>query len=210
MGICHSGLPGVQWTYQHSTNRTPQRKGSIMTTATAKKSANDETRCTFTTDKGRRCLLEIHTDAVKHKMVDRTAKEHKPLSAVVPAGFTLAATDVTAGEVIKKASNRKDDKPRDADQKRVDTDVAKNYAKNAAKQRNASHAFDTYTLSQYIVPAKATDTVLDYLRRSVGSGGPVAAQGKVLRYRKGVHGSGNVRVQWAIVDKAPKGTTVSE
>lgn len=170
-------------------------------TATAAIAKDDNNRCTFKTDKGRRCLLETHTDSVKHKIVDRSKTEHHALSSVLPAGFSFKAETVTKTETLKKESNRKDDKPRDADQKRIDREAKANYDKNVAANRHAGQKFEEFTLSRYIVPPKAVDTVLEYLRRSAGTGGTV--HGSVFRYRKGTHQSGNVQLQWAFVKPDP-------
>jgi hypothetical protein len=171
------------------------------TTSTPAKATNDAQRCTNTTESGRRCLFVVHTDNIKHRYVDRS-KVHQPLSAVVPTGFSLTVTEVKATEVIRKQTNRKDDKPRDADQKKVDSAVKTNHAKNAAKNHTTDTEWGTLSLAEYIVPPKAVDTVLDYLRRSTGTGG--TAPGTQLRYRKGTHASGNTRIQWAVVTKSKK------
>lgn len=165
---------------------------------------DNNNRCTYKTPKGRQCLLETHTDSVKHKMVDRGKTEHHALSAVLPAGFTFKAETVAKTEVLKKESNRKDDKPRDQDQKRIDRDAKQNYDKNVAGNRHAGMKYDEYILSRYIVPPKAVDTILEYLRRAAGTGGTV--HGAVFRYRKGTHESGNIQLQWAFVkpDPTPK------
>ena len=168
------------------------------TPAAPRKAANDGERCTVTTDSGRRCLFVIHTDATKHRYVDRT-KKHESLSAVLPAGFKLAAVEST--DVIRKATNRKDTAPRDQDQKRVDEAVKVNFGKNQAKKHTTDTEWSSLSLAEYVVPPRAVDTVLDYLRRATGTGG--TAPGSQLRYRRGTHGSGNTRVQWAVVAKAP-------
>jgi hypothetical protein len=155
--------------------------GTVPTPAAPAKATNDAQRCTSTTASGRRCLFVVHTDATKHRYVDRS-KVHQPLSALVPAGFSLAAAEVKAGEVIRKQTNRKDDKPRDADQKKVDADVKTNHAKNKAKNHTTETEWGTLSLAEYIVPPRAVDAVLDYLRRSTGTGG--TAPGTQLRYRQ--------------------------
>lgn len=170
-------------------------------TVTAKIAADDNARCTFKTEKGRRCLLEIHPDSVKHKMVDRSKTEHHALSAVLPAGFSFKAETVGATEKLKKESNRKDTAPRDQDQKRIDREAKQNHEKNVAANKHAGQKFEEFTLSRYIVPPKAVDTVLEYLRRAAGTGGTV--HGAVFRYRKGTHASGNVQLQWAFVKPDP-------
>jgi hypothetical protein len=162
--------------------------------------ANGEARCQTTTETGRQCILPVHQDSVSHKYVNRD-KVHKPLKDMLPAGFTLTATEVAKTDVLKKATTRQDTKPRDDEQKRVDQDAKKNYAKNHGKH-NAGEDFAVYFHAEYIVPPRAVDTVLDYLRRAGGTGG--TAKGSVFRYRKGAHGSGNVRIQWAFIDPAPK------
>jgi hypothetical protein len=167
------------------------------TPATPRKAANDGERCTETTESGRRCLFVVHTDAVKHRYVDRS-KKHEALSAVLPAGFKLTATEST--DVIRKATNRKDTAPRDQDQKRVDEAVKVNFGKNQAKQHTTKTDWGSLSLAEYIVPPRAVETVLDYLRRATGTGG--TAPGAQLRYRRGTHASGNTRVQWAVVSKA--------
>jgi hypothetical protein len=169
------------------------------TVSTPAKATNDATRCPQTTDSGRRCIFVIHPDTVKHRYVDRN-KAHHALSAVVPAGFSLTATEVAPDAVIRKATNRKDTAPRDADQKKVDAAVKTNYGKNQAKNHTTKTEWGSLHLAEYIVPPRAVDTVLDYLRRATGTGG--TAQGAQLRYRKGTHGSGNTRIQWAVVAKA--------
>lgn len=171
------------------------------TVATPAKATNDAQRCTNTTESGRRCLFVIHTDATKHRYVDRS-KVHQPLSAMVPAGFSLTAVEVKPTEVIRKQTNRKDTAPRDADQKKVDAAVKTNHVKNEAKNHTTDTEWGTLSLAEYIVPPKAVDTVLDYLRRSTGTGG--TAPGTQLRYRKGTHASGNTRIQWAVVTKSKK------
>jgi hypothetical protein len=173
----------------------------MTTTAvpTPAKATNDAQRCTQKTDSGRRCLFVVHTDATKHRYVDRTRK-HESLSSVVPAGFSLTPTEVKPDEVIRKATNRKDTAPRDQDQKKVDAAVKTNYGKNQAKNHTTKSEWGSLSLAEYIVPPKAVDTVLDYLRRATGTGG--TAPGAQLRYRRGTHGSGNTRIQWAIVSKA--------
>ena len=167
--------------------------------ATPAKATNDAQRCTTTTESGRRCLFVVHTDATKHRYVDRS-KKHESLSAVVPTGFKLTATEVKPDEVIRKATNRKDTAPRDQDQKKVDEAVKVNFGKNQAKNATTKTEWGSLSLADYIVPPKAVDTVLDYLRRATGSGG--TAPGAQLRYRRGTHGSGNTKIQWAIVVKA--------
>jgi hypothetical protein len=171
------------------------------TASTPAKATNDAQRCTEVTGSGRRCIFITHTDDVKHRFVDRS-KVHQPLSAVVPAGFSLNATEVKAGEVIRKQTNRKDTAPRDTDQKKVDQAVKNNYGKNVTSKHTTDTEWGSLVLAEYIVPPRAVDTVLDYLRRSTGTGGP--AVGAQLRYRKGTHGSGNTRIQWAVVTKAAK------
>jgi len=172
-----------------------------MTTTTVTKLAeNDAERCPNKTEKGRQCLLVIHPDSVKHKYVDRSNAVHVPLASVLPAGFTLTATEVKATDRVTKSAGRKDTKPRDADQKRVDRDALANYTKNHTKEFTTKTEWAKVILSEYIVPPKAVDAVLDYLRRAMGTGGSVADT--QLRYRKGVHASGNTRVQWAFLDKA--------
>lgn len=167
---------------------------------------DNNNRCTFKTVKGRRCLLEIHPDTTKHIMVVRQAADKKKsLSAVLPVGFSFKAENVAPADVVKKAANRRDTAPRDQDQKRIDREAKANYDKNVAKNVHAKMTFDQYVLSQYIVPPQATDVVMEYLRRAAGTGGTV--HGSVLRYRKGTHNSGNIRIQWAFVKPAPKGAT---
>jgi len=168
-------------------------------TVAPRKAANDGERCTTVTEKGRRCLFVVHTDAIKHRYVDRTRK-HEALSNVVPAGFSLTATEVGAGDVIRKSTNRKDTAPRDQDQKKIDHAVKTNYGKNQAKSATTKTEWGSLSLAEYIVPPKAVDTVLDYLRRATGTGG--TAPGAQLRYRRGTHSSGNTRIQWAVVAKA--------
>jgi hypothetical protein len=168
---------------------------------TPAKATTDAQRCTVTTESGRRCMFVVHTDATKHRFVDRTRK-HEALSAVLPAGFSLNVTEVKADEVIRKQTNRKDTAPRDADQKKVDAAVKVNFTKNNAKSHTTETEWGSLSLAEYIVPPKAVETVLDYLRRATGTGGTAA--GAQLRYRKGTHGSGNTRIQWAVVARAPK------
>jgi hypothetical protein len=178
----------------------------MTTTAvpTPAKATNDAQRCTTTTESGRRCLFVIHTDATKHRYVDRS-KKHVALSTVVPAGFSLAATEVKPDGIIRKSTNRKDTAPRDTDQKKVDHAVATNFTKNQAKNATTKTEWGSLSLAEYIVPPKAVDTVLDYLRRATGTGG--TAPGAQLRYRRGTHGSGNTRIQWAVVTKAKEDKT---
>lgn len=171
------------------------------TVFTPRKAANDDERCTNTTPSNRRCMFVIHTDATKHRYADRS-KKHQPLSAVLPAGFNLAAVEVKPTDVIRKQGNRNDTAPRDADQKKVDAAVKTNHAKNAVKNHTTDTEWGVLSLAEYIVPPRAVDTVLDYLRRSTGSGG--TAPGTQLRYRKGTHASGNTRIQWAVVAKSVK------
>lgn len=180
-----------------------------MATTTVPVAVNDNTRCTYQTPKGRRCLLVTHSDNVKHKMVDRGKTEHHALSAVLPSGFALKAETVAKTETIKKASNRQDTAPRDQDQKKIDRDAKDNYTKNASAGKHSGMKFEDFALSRYIVPPKAVDTVLEYLRRAAGTGGTV--HGAVFRYRKGTHQSGNVQIQWAFVkpDPAPRNQTTS-
>ena len=137
-----------------------------------------------------------------------TGPRSRRLSALVPAGFSLAAAEVKPTEVIRKQTNRKDTAPRDADQKKVDAAVKTNYAKNVAKNHTTDTEWGQLSLAEYIVPPKAVDTVLDYLRRSTGTGGTAA--GAQLRYRKGTHGSGNTRIQWAVVTKSKKDSKKEE
>ncbi len=177
------------------------------TVPTPAKATNDAQRCTATTESGRRCLFVVHTDDTKHRYVDRS-KTHVALSSVVPAGFSLTAVEVKSTEVIRKQTNRKDTAPRDADQKKVDAAVKTNHARNVAKNHTTDSEWGTLSLAEYIVPPKAVDTVLDYLRRSTGTGGTAA--GAQLRYRKGTHGSGNTRIQWAVVTKSKKDSKKEE
>jgi hypothetical protein len=173
---------------------------TASTTPAPRKATNDGERCTTVTDSGRRCLFIVHTDATKHRFVDRT-KKHEAMSSVLPAGFKLVATEVTdKSAVIRKATNRKDTAPRDQDQKKVDEAVKVNFGKNQAKQHTTKTEWGSLSLADYIVPPKAVDTVLDYLRRATGTGG--TAPGAQLRYRRGTHASGNTRIQWAVVTKA--------
>jgi hypothetical protein len=177
-----------------------------MTTATTPVFAKGDTnRCLFKTESGRQCKLETHPDTTTHKFVNRTAKAPVALSTLVPAGFSLAATDVPQGGALKKQTNRKDTAPRDTDQKHVDKDALAAYGKYAAVRAKTGKyvEFTDAPLKEYIVPVKAVDAVLDMLRRAVGSGGPTAIAGKTMRYRKGTHSSGNVRIQYAIMDTAP-------
>lgn len=142
---------------------------------------------------------EAREHAANMEAPKRETKPKVALSSVVGAGFSLKAESVGKDDVIKKTTpGRKDNAPRDADQKQVDRDVKLNYIKNRQQGKTSAHKFDEHTLSQYIVPPKATDVVLDMLRRATGSGGP--ATGKTLRYRKGTHASGNTRIQWSVVD----------
>lgn len=164
-------------------------------------------RCQNTTSSGRQCLLAVHKDEVTHKYVDRS-RVHKPLSEVLPAGFTIKATEVKPGQGLTKGGERKDTRPRDADQKRTDTDARLNYEKNHKAGHTTATDFQTVILTEYIVPPRAVDTVLDYLRRAAGTGGTV--RGSQFRYRKGVHASGNVVLHWAFLDKAPKAETTPE
>lgn len=170
----------------------------MTSTTTPKIAQNDNERCENKTEKGRRCLFVVHTDATAHKYVNRD-KQHFSLSDVVPAGFSLVATEVKPEDKVKKQSNRTDTKPRDADQKRVDTEAKKNAEKNARANHTTKTEWEKIILSEYIVPPRAVDTVLDYLRRAASTGGTVS--GKQLRYRKGTHASGNVRIQWAFLTK---------
>lgn len=178
-----------------------------MATTTAPIAKDGNTRCTYQTAKGRRCLLITHPDNIKHKMLDRNKTEHHALSAVLPSGFALKAETVAKTETIKKASNRQDTAPRDQDQKKIDRDAKDNYTKNASTGKHSGMKFEDFILSRYIVPPKAVDTVLEYLRRAAGTGGTV--HGAVFRYRKGTHQSGNVQIQWAFVkpDPTPKSTS---
>jgi hypothetical protein len=177
------------------------------TTAVPAKATNDAQRCTDTTQSGRRCIFVVHQDNIKHRYVDRS-KVHQPLSAVVPAGFSLTPVEVKPAEVIRKQTNRKDTAPRDADQKKVDAAVKTNHARNVAKGHTTATEWGALSLAEYIVPPKAVDTVLDYLRRSTGTGG--TAPGAQLRYRKGTHASGNTRIQWAVVTKSKKDAKKAE
>lgn len=165
------------------------------------------TRCAVTTKpdgKGRRCVYEIHQDSIKHVYVNRT-KTKETLASVVPAGFTLTAEAVKAGEAFdKRGTAARVAKPRSNDQKRVDGEAAKNYPKNKQAGHNTETAFEKLVLSRFIVPPRAVDAVLDLLRTVTTLGGPEVCKGTVMRYRKGTHPSGNLQIQWAFVDKAPK------
>jgi hypothetical protein len=178
-----------------------------MTTPTPPVFANGDTnRCLFKTESGRQCKLVTHPNTITHKFVNRTAKAPVALSSLVPAGFSLAATDVPEGGALKKQTNRKDTAPRDADQKHVDKDALAAYGKYTAVRAKAGGKYVEFVdapLKEYIVPVKAVDAVLDMLRRAVGSGGPIVIAGKTMRYRKGTHTSGDVRIQYAIMDKPP-------
>lgn len=178
----------------------------MTATKTAKRTVpfadGDTNRCQFKTDKGRQCKLIIHPDTHKHMFVNREAADHKPLSQVVPSGFSLTAVEVKNTDVLSKGGKRTDTKPRDADQKRVDGHVQKSAGKNSA--HNSKTEFGKLAVTEYVVPPAAVDTVLDYLRRAVGTGGPEVAQGMTLRYRRGDHASGNTRLQWAVVKTAPQ------
>jgi hypothetical protein len=165
------------------------------------KATDDAKRCPSVTESGRRCIFVIHTDDVRHRYVDRS-KVREPLSKLVPAGFALTPTEVKLGEVIRKQTNRKDTASRDADQKKVDAAVKTNHSRNVAKNHTTTTEWGVLSLAEYIVPPKAVDTVLDYLRRATGTGG--TAPGAQLRYRRGTHASGNTRIQWAVVTRAPK------
>ena len=165
------------------------------------KLANGQARCQGTSPSGRQCIQAVHTDATAHRYMDRD-KEHKPLSAVLPSGFSLTATDVKPAEVLRKEITRKA-APRDQDQVKVDKDAIRNYTRNKASGNHTKTDKAKIHWSEYIVPPRAVDTVLDYLRRATSTGGPV--KGTQLRYTRGAHASGNVRVQWAFTDKPPAG-----
>jgi hypothetical protein len=178
-----------------------------MTTPATPVFANGDTnRCLLKSESGRQCKLTIHSNTITHKFVNRTAKAPVALSALVPAGFSLAATDVPQGGALKKQTNRKDTALRDADQKHVDKDALSAYGKYAAARAKAGGKYVEFVdapLKEYIVPVKAVDAVLDMLRRAVGSGGPTVIAGRTMRYRKGTHTSGLVRIQYAIMDNPP-------
>lgn len=193
--------------FVHAKHSSQQRKVRPMSatkikTRTVPFATDDSSRCAFKTDKGRQCKLVVHTNNEKHVFVNRdSTREHVPLSKVVPAGFSLTATEVRKTDVLKKqVGSRGDTKPRDADQRKVDGHVQKSAGKNA--NHTTKTEFDNLSVSQYVVPPPAVDTVLDYLRRATNSGGPEAARGMQLRYRKADHPSGNVTIQWAVVKKA--------
>lgn len=163
---------------------------------------NDNDRCTHATEKGRRCLLVTHPDTQKHVMVNRKPAETQPkLADVLPKGFSLKATEVKTGEVLKKDTGRKP-MPRDADQKKVDEAAKLSYDANTTAGKHAGMDFDQYKLSQYIVPPQAVEVVLDYLRKCRNNGGSVPTKA-VFRYKKGNHSSGNVRIQWAYLNPKP-------
>jgi hypothetical protein len=133
----------------------------------------------------------------------RVKKDHKGITGLVPSGFKLTAVEVT--EPIRKQV-RKDTGPRDDFQKTVDRDARANanHPKNKGKDTRAATGEKFYTdikLTEYVVPAKAVDEVLHMLDRANTSGGPTAGMQKV--YRRGTHASGGVRIQWAILKKAP-------
>lgn len=133
----------------------------------------------------------------------RTKKAHPGITGLVPQNFKLTAVEVT--EPIRKQV-RKDDGPRDSYQQTVDADVKANanHPKNKGKDTRAAAGEKFYTdikLTEYIVPAKAVDEVLHMIDRASTSGGPTVGMQKV--YRRGTHRSGNVRIQWAVLKKAP-------
>lgn len=172
-----------------------------MTGPTAEEKApvfavDDDNRCDFATESGRRCKLVPHATGV-HKFIDRS-KKPVPLASVLPAGFTLKAEEVKKDDVLKREHQTA---PRDADQVKIDADAARSYAK--WEHHGKKDKFDDVpagALTEYVVPPQAVDAVVAYLKNTVLSGGP--CHGKRMAYRRGVSPrNGLIRVQWVIMDR---------
>lgn len=153
-------------------------------------------QCEYKTDKGRQCKLDIHKDDVAHRFM----LPRKALTEVLPKGFILKAQRVAEGGAISKAAGRKASTTRDADQKALDKDALQSYqawvkaGKPDFMDKEKRHL---YALN-YIVPPKAVDAVLAYLRGATDSGSLLS--GKVFRYTKGMHESGDKVIQAAFMD----------
>jgi hypothetical protein len=169
----------------------------------------DLSRCEYTTDKGRRCRLAVHTDDTQHVMVFRTGvatpktlAELRAADAKAFAGFSLAAEKVPTTEDFTREYTREAE-PRDADQIKVDGDAKKNYQAWVAKGSPAK-SFEELgkmgLLSRYIFPPAAFDTIVLMLRRATQTGGPV--NGKKLSYRRKAHVSGNAMIYFVVTDKS--------
>lgn len=153
-------------------------------------------QCAYKTDKGRQCKLDVHPDSVKHKFVVPRPK----LSSVLPAGFILKAERVKEGGAISKAAGRKSSTARDQDQLVLDKEAKASYdawvkaGKPDFMDKGKRHL---YALN-YVVPPKAVEGVLAALRATTDSGSLLA--GKVFRYTKGMHESGNKVIQAGFID----------
>jgi hypothetical protein len=160
---------------------------------------NGRPQCQWVTDKGRQCKLENG-----HKMLDQTPHGHMTvirkqekvkLASVMPNGTKLKAKKVAPGVKIPKVTNRKSSFVRDEDQKNIDKDASAVYA---AWLTTKPKEWDNWPKVQYEVPKQVVDTLLEYIRATVNSGGPCA--GKLMRYRKGIADSGDVLITWGIGD----------
>lgn len=153
-------------------------------------------QCAFKTEKGRQCKLDVHPDSTPHRFM----RPRQALSAVLPAGFVLKAERVKEGGAISKAAGRKASGVRDQDQLVLDKEAKASYdawvkaGKPDFMDKSKRHL---YALN-YVVPPKAVDGVLAALRATTDSGSLLA--GKVFRYTKGMHESGNKVIQAGFVD----------
>lgn len=168
-------------------------------------------QCEHKTEKGRRCKLEAGHAPVEgtsdgHRYVLRDqVQTPKPLSEIVKKGFTLTMERVPEGEHVG-VERARDTAPRDEFQLRVDSDTRKAYAEWVEAGKPVE--FEKAPVNRYVFPAEAFDTIVAMLRRATAATAPkdTASPGKVLRYRRKAHVSGNAMIYFVISDKVVRET----
>jgi len=166
----------------------------------------DLSRCEYKTEKGRRCRLVVHGGDTEHAMILRTGiPTPKSLAELREAGALNAKFTLPKMEAVPTTENlgreyKREAGPRDADQRRVDTDVKRAY--DAWVKAGKPEKFENSPVQRYIFPPAAFDTIILMLRRATQTGGPVV--GKSLKYRRKTHESGNAMVYFTVTDGSKK------